>query len=432
LPPLSLLEDSVMAAPPIALGHKPKALVELASTHAHVRDVDMIVDLRTGDLITSKAFGAANGHLLKAPYVEFVAWKRTPKVDRMDYVAGNDNLFVETPAGVALNLWTKGELEPAAGRFPMIEELLTELFPVDAEREHILTLLAFLLQRPGEKISHMVVITGPQGTGKSSFTRLITTMVGQKNARTIEGQVLAGRFWIECYGVQVLIIEEVSLSDRRDVGNRLKPLITERTGRVEAKFVREREMPSPHLILMLSNHKQPVVLEEADRRVFAPSWGQPRRESAFFDRLNEALEAETPCFMAHLLARDITAFNPAAPPPMTDAKRAMAKDSVPEPERFLAELVEAAHGIFAKDVVLAGEVGLELRAGGFPNMNPVRSGKLLASIGAEKLGQLPPGDRWEGQPGVWVIRNHEAWREATRTQLGDYLRDRHVFNSMFR
>lgn len=420
-----------MAASPIALGYKPKALVELASTHAHVRDVDMIVDLRTGDLITSKAFGAANGHLLKAPYAEFVAWNRTPKVDRMDYVAGNDNLFVKTSAGVALNLWTKGDLEPAAGGFPMIEELLTELFPVDAERHHILTLLAFVLQRPGIKIGHMVVITGPQGTGKSSFTRLITTMVGQENARAIEGQVLAGRFWIECYGVQVLVIEEVSHSDRRDVGNRIKPLISERTGRVEAKFVREREMRSPDLILMLSNHKQPVVLEDGDRRVFAPRWGEPRRESDFFDRLNDALGAETPGFMAHLLARDLSGFNPAAPPPMTEAKRAMAQDSVPEPERFITELAEAAQGIYANDVVIAGEVARDLRGGGFPNMNAVRTGKLLASIGAEKLCQLPPGVGWEGQPSVWVIRNHETWRGATRTQLADYLRDRSMFRSMF-
>ncbi|CAN1547244.1 DEXSc_RecD-like domain containing protein [Caulobacteraceae bacterium] len=416
-----------MAGSPIALGYRPDALVDLASRHAHVRDIDMVIELKTGELITSKSFNAAYGHLLKNPYGSFIKWPRTPKVARIDYLPGENDLFVQTDTGVVLNTWLPGEIIPAAGSFATIEELMLELFPVEAEREHLLTLLAFVLQRPGQKVNHIVVITGPQGTGKSSFTKLVLSMVGRKNGRVVEGQVLAGRFWSDLYACQLLIIEEVSLSDRRDVGNRMKPLITERTGRVEAKFIKEREMRSPDLILMVSNHKQPVVLEESDRRTFATTWGAPKRESAFFDRLNKALPAETPAFMAHLMARDISAFNPAAPPPMTDAKRAMASDSIPEPRRYLAELVEAEQGIYAKDLLIVGEVAMDLRGGGFPNMNVIQTGKLLAGIGGESLGQLPLGNRWQGQPRVWAIRNQDVWRAATRTQLGEYMRDRHLF-----
>ncbi len=416
-----------MAGSPIALGYRPDALVDIASRHAHVRDIDMVVELKTGELITSKSFNAAYGHLLKSPYSNFIKWKRTPKVARIDYLPGENDLFVQTDTGVALNTWEPGELLPVAGSHGTIDELMLELFPVEAEREHLLTLLAFVLQRPGQKINHMVVITGPQGTGKSSFTRLISSMVGRKNARTVAGQVLAGRFWSDLYATQLLIIEEVSLSDRRDVGNRMKPLITERTDRVEAKHIKEREMRSPDLIFMLSNHRQPVVLEESDRRVLAPSWGNPKRESAFFDRLNAALPSETPGFMASLLERDIASFNPAAPPPMTDAKSAMAADSIPEPARYLAELLETGQGIFAKDVVLSGEVSTVLAGAGFPHMNPIRAGKMLAAIGAVKTAQLPAGPCWQEQPRAWAVRNQDHWVGATRTQLGDYVRGRHGF-----
>lgn len=416
-----------MAGSPIALGYRLGALVDIASRHAHVRDIDMVIELKTGELITSKSFNAAYGHLLKNPYGSFIKWPRTPKVARIDYLPGENDLFVQTDTGVVLNTWEPGELLPVAGSHGTIDELMLELFPVEAEREHLLTLLAFVLQRPGQKINHMVVITGPQGTGKSSFTRLISSIVGRKNARAVAGQVLAGRFWSDLYATQLLIIEEAVLSDRRDVGNRMKPLITERTDRVEAKHIKEREMRSPDLIFMLSNHRQPVVLEESDRRVFAPGWGNPKRESAFFDRLNDALRSETPGFMASLLDRDISSFNPAAPPPMTDAKRAMAEDSIPEPARYLAELIEAGQGIYAKDLLIASEVGMHLRGGGFPNINDVRTGKLLAGAGAENLGQLPPGKCWQGQPRVWAIHNQDVWRAATRTQLGDYMRDRHGF-----
>ncbi len=77
--------------------------------------------------------------------------------------AGDDRLIV----GDVVNLWRRDGIEASNGDPIRALEFAYRLIPDEASREHILDYFAFALQNPGRKIRHGIMLSGPQGVGKS-------------------------------------------------------------------------------------------------------------------------------------------------------------------------------------------------------------------------------------------------------------------------
>ncbi len=185
-------------------------------------------------------------------------------------------------------------------------------------------MLAFHIQKPDKKINHVLIVRGPQGSGKNLlFQNIMSMIVGPKNHRVVTGDALTSRFNNELTNTQVLVIDEVGLTDGHEAANRLKPMVTDETIRAEAKGQSRRVELTPRLMVLLSNYETPIPMDLGDRRYFVPDFGPVPQPSHFYSRIVAAFAAEVPAFYDALKKRDVKHFNPCASPPMTEDKAAI-------------------------------------------------------------------------------------------------------------
>jgi hypothetical protein len=358
--------------------------------------------------LTRSSFDGLNRHLISQPSAKLLSYKHTRKVREQAYLPGEPR-FV----GERLNLWSASGLKPIEGDCRLIRTLIASLFPDEKERAHVLDVLAFHVANPGVKITHALMITGIQGSGKNTlFDHILRPIVAPGNLRVISGEALLSRFNSELVDVQVLVIDEVVHRDGWLVANAMKPLITDDTILAEAKGVNRRNASTPRLMVILSNDRTPLPIEASDRRNWISTFGSSNLSADFYSDLHAALEHEVPAFYAELLQRDVSSFKPKAAPPITEAKQDLQAAVRPPLERQLREMIEDMRGPFACNLVMPQAVIYELRLAGHTLVTEQAVIKGLKDVGARSLGQLPPRTHWTGRPRCWAIRQHEEMAAA--------------------
>ena len=161
--------------------------------------------------------------------------------------------------------------------------------------------------------------------------------------------------------------------------------------------------------MAFSNHEKPIVIEVDDRRFFVFRTPAIRQSPEYYDALYKAIETETEAFMFALMQRDISDFNPDAPPPMTADKQALIKGSFTPTKAKLAELIEAEQGKFQSDVLSLHDIRVELAI--HSNITPRALEDRNLTVTLKELGGSPLGPIRIGnsKPSLWAIRNAGKW-----------------------
>ena len=333
-----------------------KVLAGLRDRWVYCLGLDRYMDLTTGILHPSKAFIAMNTAVARfgksgehAADAIFQNLPRARKVATATYRPGQAAIVRELVNGQeheAVNTYRPSFLKPHVGAVPDADVSpwlghITGLFGVPGAqaREHFLNYMAFIVQRPGEKINHAPVLLGEEGIGKDTACEPLRRALGAHNTATIDPSELTAAFnghWIDR---QFVIVNEAHTFHRRETMNILKPIIAEppHTLIVNRKNVPQYTVPNKINVAMFTNHDDALAPTQGDRRYWVHKCLIDVRppESYFvpiWDWLNAGGDAK--CF-AWLLARDVSAFNPKAPAPMTDAKQDMIDQSSPAPVRWL-------------------------------------------------------------------------------------------------
>jgi hypothetical protein len=354
-------------------------------------------------------------------HAAFMASSEAQRVRLAQYLPGNRDRITKTDHSIpVLNLWTPSPLQPAQGEWPVFRRHLNLLYsdPDDGAiaREHLLDCLAFVVQQPGEKIRHVYLLASQeQQVGKGQLLELIKRLLGPDNHQTIEGEDFGEKFNAHTADYQLLVVEELPLSNKLGIYNKIKTLLTERDKLVEKKGVQKFRARTPDLLLATSNHSRPLTLEKADKRVFFYESPMRRQSGAYYGTLAEAIKSEAPAILHDLLHRDLSNFDPKAPPPMTTAKRRLLYDSMPEAEKSLHELVGDGNAPFDRDVIHMDDLRFALGVSSTRNQRF----DALKAIGAMQTGQMraEPGNRKSPKRRLWIIRNFDRWKNATEAQI---------------
>jgi hypothetical protein len=376
------------------------------------RDMELLpdgLDSEIGYLFDGKAHAA------------FMASPEARRVRLAQYLPGNYDRITKIKSGIAaLNLWTPSPLQPVEGEWPVFRRHLDLLYsdPNDGAIacEHLLDCLAFMVQHPGEKIRHVYLLASPeQQIGKGQLLELIKRLLGPDNHQTIEGEDFGEKFNAHTADYQLLVVEELPLSNKLGIYNKIKTLLTERDKLVEKKGVQKFRARTPDFLLATSNHSRPLTLEKADKRVFLYESPMRRQPGDYYGSVAEAIKSEAPAFLHDLLHRDLSNFDPKAPPPMTAAKHRLLYDSISETEKSLHELVEDGNAPFNRDVIHMDDLRFGL------GMSSTRNQRFdaLKAIGAMKTGQMraEPGNPKSSKHRLWIIRNFDRWKNATEAQI---------------
>lgn len=153
------------------------------------------------------------------------------------------------------------------------------------EQRLLVDYLAWIIQKPGQKINWALLIQGAQGVGKSYFAVVMQNLLGMMS-RNVEPMALSGRFTAWAHGALLAVIEEIRISgdNRFELIDRLKPFVSNNVVQIEEKGRDQRTVPNFQTYLLLTNHKDALPVNENDRR-YAPIFSRVQSEQQLFDEL---------------------------------------------------------------------------------------------------------------------------------------------------
>ena len=248
----------------------------------------------------------------------------------------------EADRGIRCNLFGGWPTVPRRGNCERLLELLLYLCGNDPKArdvyDWILRWLAYPLQHRGAKMQSAIVVHGPQGTGKSRFFEAVCEIYGTYG-RVLGQDALEDKFNADWAEKKLFIVgdEVMAKIEMYHIKNRLKGFITGGTIRVNPKNVAAHTEKNQMNIVFLSNERQPLVLENDDRRhcvIFTP----PKPDDSFFAEVNEEIaNGGVAALHDFLLNLDLGDFRPWTKPPMTSAKQDLIDLGMGSEERFVRE-----------------------------------------------------------------------------------------------
>lgn len=233
------------------------------------------------------------------------------------------------------------------------------MVPDDIEREHILNVMAFKTQHPNVKINHAILHGGDEGTGKDTMWAPLLWAIGgpnQHNRSIMENKGLDSQ-WGYALEAEIVILNELKepeARERRALANRLKPIIAAppETLTINRKGLHPYEMLNRLLVLSFTNDPVPISLPTQDRRWFCVWSHTERLDDAESKRIWKWYKNDGFAKIAAWLhQRDVSAFNPASAPPVTEWKINMVEHGMSMSESHMVEMMKKRMGPFARGIV---------------------------------------------------------------------------------
>lgn len=332
---------------------------KMVREYAWVQQQERYMHLPSMEMVTATAVNAANTDVAEfgktgtnSAAAQLHNHPHALKVVMTTYRPGQPTLIKDyNKRGIlvaAVNQWRRSNVVPAMnvtddGVRLWLNHVVLIFGPLNGPAaRHFLDWCAFVLQNPGVKIGHCIVVFGEtHGTGKDTVFVPFFRAVGEHNVSTITPAMLAEP-WTYYLLAQLVRVEEMMNFKRGEVANKLKPMLTTppETVTINEKNVKQYDIPNIQNWVMFTNHENAIPIEDTDRRYWihrcvldAP------REPAYYAALYAWYgSGGTEKVAGWLMQRDVSAFNPMAPPPDTDAKREMQELSLPPAVRWVRTL----------------------------------------------------------------------------------------------
>jgi hypothetical protein len=267
------------------------------------------------------------------------AWlDRNRPVEQMAWAPGEpelvrDRLIVEggwihKPKVTCLNLYRPPTIELGNAREAQRwVDLVRKLYPDDAE--HIIDFFAHRRQRPHEKINHALVLGGKFGIGKDTLIAPLRQTVGPWNFKEVSPHIIFEAFNPYMKSTVLHVSEardqgDQGRFDRFQFFERMKNIIVTppEVTQVNEKHIRQYYVFNRAGVVVTANRKDSFYLPADDRRHYV-AWSTLETGHAtpeFWRDLYRWYEGGGYGHVAAYLAqRDISEFNPKAPPEKTTA-----------------------------------------------------------------------------------------------------------------
>jgi len=234
-----------------------------------------------------------------------------------------------------------------------------ELVPEQAELDHILDVMAFKVQHPEIKVNHAILHAGDEGSGKDTFwAPFIWAVCGDhlKNRGIMDNNSVNSQWGYQLES-EILIINELKEPDaatRRQLANQLKPIIAAPPEMlpINRKGLHPYYMANRLFVLAFSNDPVPISLASQDRRWFCVWSTAPRMEPRQAKKIWDWYRSGGFGMIARFLrARDVSQFNPSAPPMWTEFKANLVEHGMSMAESYLVDMLRERKGDFTKGVI---------------------------------------------------------------------------------
>lgn len=417
---------------------KGAALHEMNECVVYVRNPGLIYDYKNNMRLSTKDFlqhaysnyfydeftetASGTKHTRKSTALSWMQWEHRCELSEATFMPGCPKVHDNK-----LNIWNGWPIEPKKGDVKVWKELLDHLFgKVEPEaRKWFEQWCAYPLQNPGAKMASAAVFWGrTQGSGKTVVGHTLMRIYGKYSSEITDTELEDDRFdWAE--NIQFALADDITANNNRRLANRLKTMITQKTLKINPKYIPRYNLPDCVNYYFTSNDPDAFYLDDGDRRYFihevASGKLNPELRKRFIAWRDS--DAGIAALFDYLINLDITGFDPQAEPYITHAKadmQAITKSDVaawvadlhmnPEAKLKLpGDLFTAAELLVMYDPMHAGKVSAngmarELKRAGF---NPPGE---FGSITATKLGNMR----------LYAVRNPLDWRTASKKRIVEH------------
>jgi hypothetical protein len=309
--------------------------------------------------------------------------KQYRRVEQASWVPGDPEIIEgrlisegawrDYPGARCLNLYRPPLIIPGGPGLagPWVEHLHT-IYPDDDQ--HIADWLAQRIQAPATKPNHTLVLGGAPGIGKDTILAPVRIGVGPWNFKDIIPGNLMEAFNPHVRAV-ILRVNEAHDLGESDRLNRFA--LYERTKiyaasppevlRCNEKFLPSYYVPNVLGLVITTNHKNNGIYLPGDDRRHYVAWSPIKKEvfvAGYFERFWTWLEREGGArhVIAYLAERDLSKFDPHAPPPLTPAFFDIVNAArSPEDAQLADALDELTHpDVCSLEMVAASKIGAAL------------------------------------------------------------------------
>lgn len=157
---------------------------------------------------------------------------------------------------------------PHAGK--LLKQHLGVLIAEEEYRRILIDFMAYLVQFPGRKIRWAVMLQSTEGAGKTFLAEVMKAVLGTEHVKTIDGASIKSGWNEWAFGKQLVVLEEVKVdgTNKHEIMNSLKPLITNDDISVNERFRNNRQVQNISNYMIFSNHHDALALTPGDRRYF--------------------------------------------------------------------------------------------------------------------------------------------------------------------
>lgn len=156
--------------------------------------------------------------------------------------------------------------------------------------KYLMYWIGYLFQDPKAKTQVAIVLTGAEGTGKTTFTEVLCHLLGNYANDNAKIDEITGRFNNILMSKKLLVCNEVKsfISNKSYDSDRMKTLITESNVDINIKFKDTIHQENVANFIFVSNNFAPIYISENDRRYLVIEVSSERRvDLAYFSALKE-------------------------------------------------------------------------------------------------------------------------------------------------
>lgn len=403
---------------------------EMIENYVYVVDIDRMYDLKKNVMLKREQFENKHWRDIPKPWATMITCEDLQVCDRLTYSPGQPRFCKEKSFNSdsvldCLNVWVPNDLDMDDGDGDVSPwlDLVNKVFDNDPEAiNHVLSFLAFMLQRPGERINHALVIQGEQGIGKDTIFAAFSNVIGQHNYTSVSLENVESQFNDWLFGNQLIIFQEMLAPGRRGVYNKLKTVITDPVQNLNIKFLPAQKMRNRANFVFLTNYKHALSIDPDDRRMWVWFSKMKPQPEEYYVRLYRwmADKRSASALYHYLLKYDTSKFNPSAPPPMTMGKEKMVRASGSDVEQYLRNAYEGNSWPLASDLVNITHLTLAMRPLVRSSPSMMRDALDMICGGVEDVETRPRIFDSEGRESrirLIAIRNKKRWKRADGPEL---------------
>ena len=337
--------------------------------------------------------------------------------------------WIQRPGCTTFNLYRPPEIQ--SGDPNDVEPWISHIIKVFGEAtDHIVDWLAQRVQRPEIKINHALVLGGAQGIGKDTILEPVKYAVGAWNFSEVAPTQLMGRFngFVKSVILRVNEARDLGDIDRYAFYDHMKVYTAAPPDvlRCDEKNLREHAVFNVTGVILTSNHKSDGIYLPADDRRHFVAWSSLTKEDFgpdYWQRLYAWYGAGGIANVAAFLrTKDISGFDPKAPPPKTAAFHEIVNANQSPEDAELADVLDVCGWPAAVTIDRLITTAFAIGRADFADFLKDRKSRRVIPHRLEDADYVPVRNQHE-RDGLWRI---DGKRQAvySKRQLSE--RDRHL------